>query len=302
MPTTLDQLGEGSRVAVVRLRSLGDCVLSTPGIHLLKQHRPDLRVGVVVEPRFSAVFAGNAEIDCILPPRAGALRAFGPNLVLNLHGGTSSVLLTFASLARFRAGFEHYRCQFVYNVRIPRAQQILGVHRKVHTAEHVASAMFYLGVPPSEIPRARLFPRQALPGGPPYAVIHAFASTPEKTWPAARFREVAAHLATLGIEPIFIGTAADPMVAFAPFRTFSPALEDTKALMSGATLFVGNDSGPAHMAAAFGIPMVVLFAASDHEVWRPWKTQAETIVADRGIEAVTVRHVIDAVDRMRVKA
>jgi len=261
-----------------------------------------LRIGVVVEPRFAAVFTGNSEIERILPPAAGAVRAFAPHLALNLHGGTSSVLLTLASLARFRAGFGHYRFQFVYNVRIPRTQEILGVERKVHTAEHVASAMFHLGVPQGEIPRARLFPRQELPGGPPYAVIHAFASTPEKTWPAARFREVAEHLAKLGIEPIFIGTAADPLVGFAPHRTFSPALEDTKALMSGATLFVGNDSGPAHMAAAFGIPMVVLFAASDHEVWRPWKTQAETIVADRGMEAVSVRHVIDAVDRMRVKA
>lgn len=302
MPTILDQLGEGSRVAVVRLRSLGDCVLTTPAIHLLKRHRPDLRVGVVVEPRFAAVFAANDEIESILPPTAGAVRAFRPHLALNLHGGTSSVLLTLASLARFRAGFGHYRFQFVYNVRIPIAQEILCVDRKVHTAEHVASAMFYLGVPQCEIPRARLFPRQVLPDGPPYAVIHAFASTPEKTWPAARFREVAAYLAKLGIEPIFIGTAEDPLVAFAPHRTFSPALEDTKALMRGATLFIGNDSGPAHMAAAFGIPMVVLFAASDHELWRPWKTQAETIVADRGIDAVTVRQVIDAVDRMRVKA
>jgi heptosyltransferase-3 len=45
----------------------------------------------------------------------------------------------------------------MYNVRIPRAQDILGVDRHVHTAEHLASAMFYLGVPRCEIPRARLF-------------------------------------------------------------------------------------------------------------------------------------------------
>lgn len=302
MPTILDQLREGSRVAVVRLRSLGDCVLTTPAIHLLKQHRPDLQVAVVVEPRFAAVFTGNEEIGGILPPTAAAVRGFRPHLTLNLHGGTNSLLLTMASLARFRAGFGHYRYQFVYNVRIPRAQEILGVERKVHTAEHVASAMFHLGVPQGEVPRARLFARQELPGGPPYAVMHPFASTPEKTWPAARFRELAAHVASLGIEPIFIGTALDPLVAFEPHRTFTPALEETKALLSGAALFVGNDSGPAHMAAAFGIPMVVLFAASDHEVWRPWKTQAETIVAASGMEAVTVREVAAAVERMRVRA
>ena len=44
----------------------------------------------------------------------------------------------------------------MYNVRIPRAQEILGVERTVHTAEHLASAMFYLGAPVGEIPRAKL--------------------------------------------------------------------------------------------------------------------------------------------------
>jgi ADP-heptose:LPS heptosyltransferase len=302
MPTTLDQLGEGSRVAVVRLRSLGDCVLTTPAIHLLKTFRPDLRVSVIVEPRFAAVFAGNPEIEEILPPTFSAVRAMGADLALNLHGGTRSVLLTVASMARWRAGFGHYRYQSVYNVRIPRAQEILGVERKVHTAEHVASAMFYFGVPQGEIPRARLFPSKELPSGPAYAVIHPFASAPDKTWPVECFLEVAVELAQREIEPIFVGTPADPLHLFAKHRTFTPALEDTKALLAGAALFLGNDSGPAHMAAAFGIPMVVIFAASDHEVWRPWKTQSETIVASEGIGSVTVRDVLEAMERLGLKA
>ncbi len=302
MPTTLDQLGEGSRVAVVRLRSLGDCVLTTPAIHLLKTFRPDLRVSVIVEPRFSAVFSGNPEIEEMLPPTVSAVRAMGADLALNLHGGTRSVFLTVASMARRRAGFGHYRYQPVYNLRIPRAQEILGVQRKVHTAEHVASAMFYLGVPQGEIPRARLFPSKELASGPAYAVIHPFASTPDKTWPVERFLEVAAELARREIEPIFVGTPADPLHLFANHRTFTPALEDTKSLLAGAALFLGNDSGPAHMAAAFGIPMVVIFAASDHEVWRPWKTQSETIVASEGIGSVTVRDVFEALERLGVKA
>ncbi len=68
--------------------------------------------------------------------------------------------MTAASGAAFRAGFGHFRHQFAYNLRIPRAQQILSVERKVHTAEHLASAMFWLGVPLTEIPRAntRLHP------------------------------------------------------------------------------------------------------------------------------------------------
>ena len=51
-PTPLDRLARGSRVLLIRLRSLGDCVLTTPAIHLLKSFRPDLEIGVVVEERF----------------------------------------------------------------------------------------------------------------------------------------------------------------------------------------------------------------------------------------------------------
>ncbi len=60
--TVLEQLPEGSRIAIIRLRSLGDCVLTTPGLALLKEARPDLSVGVAVENRFRAVFTGNPAI------------------------------------------------------------------------------------------------------------------------------------------------------------------------------------------------------------------------------------------------
>src|SRR5262245_32752805 len=134
----LHELGKGAHAAIIRIRSLGDCVLSTPAIHLLKSYRPDLRIGVFVEPRFAAIFEGNPDVDDVLPPALSAIRKFAPTLAVNLHGGTRSAVLTLASGARFRAGFDHYRVPHAYNIIIPKAQRILGVDRKVHTAEHVA--------------------------------------------------------------------------------------------------------------------------------------------------------------------
>ena len=136
---------------MIRLRSLGDCVLTTPALSLLKSHRPDLKLTVIVEPRFAEIFATNPDVDEI---RDTMTRA---DLVLNLHGGTRSMVLTALSRAKFRAGFAHHRYSFVYSDKIPTAQEILGVSRRVHTAEHLASAMFWLGVPQQEIPRAKLF-------------------------------------------------------------------------------------------------------------------------------------------------
>ncbi len=141
MSHLLDRLPSGARVAVIRLRSLGDCVLTTPAISLLKAHRSDLKITMIVEPRFAAVFEGNPDIDEI---RANACPA---DLAINFHGGTRSMWMTLATHAEHRAGFGHHAWSFVYSHRIPRAQEILGFDRAVHTAEHLASAMFWLGVP-----------------------------------------------------------------------------------------------------------------------------------------------------------
>ncbi len=303
MPHVLESLPNGGRVAVIRLRSLGDCVLTTPALAILKQSRPDLEVGIVVEDRFRAVFEGNPDLSAILPPSHGLLRRWRPHLCLNLHGGGTSARLTALAGARWRAGFAHFRYDFLYDIRIPRAQEILGIERTVHTAEHLAAAMFYLGAPRVEIPRARLFAADR-PAGPPYAVIHPYASEPAKTWRSSGFCKVAEYLEqSFGLEPVFIAGPGEELSAFARWRTQVGApLGELKSLLRRASLFVGNDSGPAHMAAAFGLPVVAIFGNSDREVWRPWKTPSEVIWSPQGIRSVTDEQVLEALERLRVHA
>jgi ADP-heptose:LPS heptosyltransferase len=298
---TIDRLGVGDRVALIRLRSLGDCVLSTPAIRLLKQYRPDLEIGVIVEDRFASIYRNSPDVAQVLPPTVQALRTFRPVLTVNLHGGPRSGRLTLLSGARFRAGFDVFRPSWIYNVPIPTAQEILGVERRVHTAEHAASALFYLGVPISEVPRASIYapPGRSVhaPSG-AYAVLHPVAATPEKTWPAPSFVEIAHWLRrSLGFEPVIVGGPGDDLSAFAEFRTVAGApLEEVARLMRDASQFVGNDSGPAHIAAAFGVPVVVIFGPSDREVWAPWKTQAGVLQANGAIASVGVDQVKRAIE------
>ena len=150
------------------------------------------------------------------------------------------------------------------------------------------------------IPRARLFaPR--LPSSQPYAVIHPFAATPEKTWSADRFLAVAAHLSAQGLEPLFIGGPGDDMAPFEPYRSLAAApLETVMSTIQGSSLFLGNDSGPAHIAAAFGIPVVVLFGPSDPVIWAPWRTESEVFSSPQGMAAIDAQQVIQAVDHLRV--
>jgi ADP-heptose:LPS heptosyltransferase len=292
-----------SRVAVIRLRSLGDCILLTPAIQILHHARPDLRIGVVVENRFADVYRGNPAIAEVLPPTVRALRAFGPSLCLNLHGGSRSARLTMLSGAEIRAGLDIFRPMLVYNTLIPTAQEILGITRRVHTAEHMASAMFYLGVEPTWIPRAFVpAPEGGSPQAPAgaYAVFHPLAATPEKTWPAASFVEAAEFVSkNMGLEPVFIGGAGEDLSRFSQWRTVSGApLREVARLMRDASLFLGNDSGPAHLAAAFGLPLAVLFGPSDSEIWSPWRTVGKVVRAEGPISSIAAADVIRALERV----
>jgi ADP-heptose:LPS heptosyltransferase len=278
---------------------MGDCVLTTPALRILKSARPDLRLAVVVEPRFREIFDGNPDIGEILQPETSIVRRFAPALCLDFHGGTRSAILTALSGAPIRAGFGHFRLRHAYNLRIPRAQEILGIERKAHTAEHLASAMFYLGVPLCDIPRANV--GQALPPAnptPPYAILHPFSTSPDKTWPAASFAAVAEHLERTGLAPVIIGGPSDDFSPFCRWCTVPGApLAEIKSLLSSASLFIGNDSGPAHMAAAFGLPVVVIFSASDPDIWGPWRTVSQIVRAP-----ATVTQVIEALSRAQVAA
>lgn len=293
MESILNRVPHGARVSVIRLRSLGDCVLTTPALAILKAYRPDLRIGVVVEDRFRAIFETNPNVADILGPGLAQTVKYRSELCLNLHGGTRSAMLTVASLARVRAGFGHYRLPGVYNVLIPRAQEIFGKERKVHTAEHLASAMFYLGVPICEIPRAKLFaPPADRPR--PYAVLHPFASREDKTWPAERFVEVARCFGDR-FQPVFLAGPHDDVSPFREFEIMANApLNQVMSLISGAELFAGNDSGPAHIAGAFGIPTTVVFGASDPAIWGPWRTAGTVISDPAGIRAIATRTVLEA--------
>ena len=302
MPSLLESLPRGARVDVIRLRSLGDCVLTTPALAILKAHRPDLRINMVVERRFVGVFEGSTDVDEIsvdLRP----LRRRGATLVLNLHGGPRSMLMTLASGAKYRGGFAHHRYSLFYTHRIPRAQEILGVERRIHTVEHLASAMFWMGVPRREIPRARLTAGSAPNHLGAYAVIHPFASEPAKTWPVGRFVEVARHLRdSRGLEPIFLAGPTSNAAPFSAFRVWRDVpLAYLKSLMSGASLFIGNDSGPAHVAAAFGVPVAVLFGPSDPVAWAPWRTQSRVMTSREDISRIQVSDVIAAAESLKEK-
>jgi ADP-heptose:LPS heptosyltransferase len=103
----------------------------------------------------------------------------------------------------------------------------------------------------------------------------------------------------MGLEPVFIGGLGEDLSPFSRWRIVSGApLREVSQLMRDASLFLGNDSGPAHLAAAFGLPLVALFGPSDSEIWSPWRTVGKVIKADGPIANIAVADVIRGLERV----
>ena len=111
---------------------------------------------------------------------------------------------------------------------------------------------------------------------------------------------MARYLKLWNIEPVFLAGPGDDASPFEPHKVFQGTLKNAKGLLSKASVFVGNDSGPAHMAAAFGVASVVLFSSSNPAIWGPWRTESEIVTAPNGLDKVSVSRVIAALERLRI--
>lgn len=101
------------------------------------------------------------------------------------------------------------------------------------------------------------------------AAIHPFASGPRKQAPLAVFESIADRLkATMPVEWVRGPEDVFTSSRFAGFRCFD-SLYELACWLSGARVFVGNDSGISHLAAAVGTPSLVVFSVADQRIWAP---------------------------------
>ncbi len=112
----------------------------------------------------------------------------------------------------------------------------------------------------------------------PYVVLHPGTSVPARAWPAARFAECCAELSERGWQVVVTGAPAEraltaSVAAGTPARDLggSTSLPELAAVLAGARAVVVGNTGPAHLAAAVGTPVVSLFAPTVPAVrWAPY--------------------------------
>lgn len=178
--------------------------------------------------------------------------------------------------------------------------------RRVHIVDHHLSLFPDLRLELQErIPRVTLAAGEPAPA--PDAersiVLHPGSGSPTKNWPAKRFLALARSLEGYGPLAWVIGPAEEEAGVAAALAGAVPGavtwrnfpLDRLARRLAGARLFVGNDSGVAHLAAATGCPVVVLFGASDPAVWAP-RGKSVTVVGDgvSGMEAIGLEPVAAA--------
>ena len=118
-------------------------------------------------------------------------------------------------------------------------------------------------------------------------VIHPFSGSPSKNWPFDRYRQLEKQLAI----PVEWTAGPDERLERA---TRFDSLLDLARWIRGASAYVGNDSGISHLAAAVGIPSVILFGPTNPSVWAP-RGRDVTILRDASLKDLTVEAVVRTV-------
>jgi ADP-heptose:LPS heptosyltransferase len=341
----LPNLPRNANVLIVRLRSIGDVVLTLPALQALHEWRPDLRIHMLVEPLSAPLLEGHRAIAEVIVLRkfwetVRRLRQREFSIAFNMHGGPTSAFLTRLSGAPVRVCWAQRQFSSFYNVQVPIHFPVAG-RMEMHTAEHRLQQLLYTGLPEMPLPAAKVYvntdaadrvrrklAEQGIGPDQPYAVMRPGASQANKRWPTKRFAAIAQWLREAhGIATVVnLGPGDEQIVAevkqrFARLGIIVSDLDlrGLVALLAGSSLFIGNDTGPTHIAAALGRKCVVIFGASDSKVWSPWKTEyrllenpfpckqcpqgkCESLAASQCISAISVDEVRDACEALLQKS
>jgi heptosyltransferase-1 len=308
-PPKLD-LASIKKILLIRLRRIGDVVMTTPALATLRQEFPEAHITYVVEAPYRDLVEGHPALDevFVLPrkPRnreflryIQKLRRQRFDLLLDFHGGPRAYQLSLFARARFKIGYRIKYRRFVYDIRIPR-EPAVGIW---HSVENHFQLVKALNEDLSSIPPLSLAPVQEREkenvghqlsqlGLHPqrFLVLHIGAGNHFRDWGEANLSALLKKLLLLPhTAVVLIGGPEDHKKAKAlleahPQHLYSLVgklnLREVKELISQAALFIGPDSGPMHIAATTSTPIVAYFGPTLPSHFGPWQTQASILEKD----------------------
>ena len=289
------------RILFITSNRLGDAVLSTGLLgHLLRTH-PDACITVACGPVAEGVFARmpNRVRTIVLEKRRGGLHwlplwlaavRMRWDLVVDIRGSALSWL-------------------------VPTRRRAVMRPRSGHKTLHLAAV---LGLAPAPLPVAWTAPEDQehaaalLPAGAPIVALAPTANWPDKVWPCDRFAAVfralragplpGARVAVFGGPGMAERAMAAPLLATLPEAidlVGQLSVPEVAACLARCTLFIGNDSGLMHLAAAAGTPTLGLFGPTDASEYAPSGARTAVVRSSSGrMIDLEVEQVVAAIEQL----
>jgi ADP-heptose:LPS heptosyltransferase len=271
-------------ILIIRHGALGDFIQSLGPIHAIRQRHPSDRITLLTTPPFAALAEACPDIDRVwLDDRPGILQISSwRQLRQRLRAGNFAWVYDLQTSDR---------SSFYYRFFADPKPNWSGIasgashphdnpgRNFLHTVDRQREQLAAAGI--DDVPPTNLdwldadIGRFGLPGRYALLIPGGSAHRHEKRWPISGYAELAARLATEGILPVILGGPDEAALA-AGFSgevtdlTGQTSFADIAGLARGAVCAVGNDTGPSHIIAAAGCPILVLFSdASDPALCAP---------------------------------
>lgn len=286
------------KILIIKPSSLGDVVHSLPFLNAVRHCFPESEIHWVIAKGLEDLLEGNPMVGRLIAinkdlwkkiSRAadtardvkrlfGEIRKERYDLAIDLQGLLRSGLITMASGAPVRLGFAEARegSRFFYTDRVKGGRDLHAVDRylKIAAAMGCESDKTVFPLPPFK--NEGSWVRSFLKDLGEYAVLVPGARWKTKIWPAENFGKVASMIP---MRSVVVGSSADTefaneIVSSSRGRAVSvagkTALTELVEIMRGARLAISNDSGPMHIAAAVGVPVIAIFGPTSPERTGPY--------------------------------
>ena len=280
------------RILMIRTSALGDIVQTLPVLTALRHHYPSATIGWVVEAAFAPLLEGHPDLDEILTVRLRTwrrqlataaswqevarfivrLHEFSPDVVLDLMGNHKAGIIAALSLSDRRLGHAYAdRREPSSSIWISETVKARGRH----AVDRTLSILDGLEIPdaPADFAghRLRASDKRWTADGSRFAVLHPATGWSNKDYPVDRWAAVCGHLAQAGVVVLLAPGPGEEAIAgrirAAGARQVEtlPALEfpDLISLHRQASLVLGGDTGPVHLAHALGTPVLCVMGPTD---------------------------------------
>lgn len=299
------------KILIIRTDGIGDLLNSTPAIAMLRQNYPSAEITVLARPLNAPVLVGNPDVDKVLVfdrqrehrglskqiHFMNGLRKEKYNLVVAMQTASLSHCIAFLSGATYRLG--RYQKRFkstlthTWRGRYQKGEthevdRNLELVRLICQDESKRELVFNLL--PDEIDNAEAhIASLGISNGTYLIGIHPGGSSFDKRWPEKQYAELADRLvqhynATIlllhGPSEMELTHNIQQEMQSDAFVYAPKTIRALGAMLNCCDLFVCNDSGPMHLAAALDIPTTAIFGPTDHVAWHPMSENASIVRRD----------------------